>query len=166
MNVLKIATLNINGIHTRNRVAMLHVFLRYQDIDVLFLQEVTHPGLSDLPGYVTYTNVGSTMKGTAFVTRNELQLTNITKLPSGRGMAANCMGITLIKVYAPSGTAKQAERENFYNTELVHLLRNVPENLILGGDYNCVLEAADATGHYTYSRALATLVQDYSLRDM
>jgi hypothetical protein len=53
------------------------------------------------------------------VTRNELQVTNITKLPSGRGMAANCVGITLINVYAPSATAKQAEGVNFYNTVLV-----------------------------------------------
>jgi exonuclease III len=105
------------------------------------------------------------MRGTGFVARNELQLTNIINLPSGRGMVAKCVGITLSKIYAPSGTAKQ-ERENFYNTELLYLWRNVPDNLILVGYFNCVLEAADATGHYTYSRALATLVQGYSLRDM
>ena len=115
MNVLKTAALNINVISTRNRVAMLHAFVRYHDIDILLLQ-VTHPDLGDLPGYVTYTNIRTAMRGAAFVTRNELQVTNITKLPSGRGTSANCVGIIPIKLYAPSGTAKQAERENFFKT--------------------------------------------------
>lgn len=157
MNVLKIATLDINGLHTRNRVAMLHDFLKNHDIDI-FLQEVTHPDLDDLPGYVTYTKVGTSMRGTAFVTRNELQVTNITKLLSGRGMAADCVGITLINIYASSGTAKKVERENFFTADLAYLLRNALENLLLDGDFNCVLEKADTTGHYTYSRALAELI--------
>jgi exonuclease III len=57
------ATLNIKGIHTPNRIAMLHDFLRYHNIDILFLQEVTHPDLGDFPGYVTHTNVGTTLSG-------------------------------------------------------------------------------------------------------
>ena len=37
--------------------------------------------------------------------------------------------------------------------------------MLLGGDFNCVLEAADSTGHGSFSRSLATLVQGYALRD-
>ena len=165
MNILKIATLNINGIHT-TRIATLHDFLKCHAIDILFLQEVTHSHFDNLPGYTTYTNVGTTMRGTAFMTRNGLQVTNINKIPSGRGITAECGGITLLNVYAPSGTAKQAEREAFFNTDLLYLLRNAPENLLLGGDFNCVLDASDATGTCTYSRTLAALVQGYALRDV
>jgi len=45
MNVIILATLNINGLHTRTRVEMLHDFLRKQEIDILILQEVTHPNM-------------------------------------------------------------------------------------------------------------------------
>jgi len=55
MNVLKIATLNINGIHTPTWVTMLHDFLKSHDLDILFLQEVTHRDLDDLMGYATHT---------------------------------------------------------------------------------------------------------------
>ena len=108
MNVLKIATLNINGIHTPTRISMLNA--RYHDLGILFLQEDTHPDLGDLLGYVTYTNVGMMKRWTAFVTRSELQVADITKLPSGRGIAAGWVG----NVYAPSETAKR--RENFSST--------------------------------------------------
>ena len=74
MNILKIATLNINGIHTTTRIATLHDFLKCQPIDILFLLEVTHPQFDNLTGYTTYTNVGTTMTGTAFMTRNGLQV--------------------------------------------------------------------------------------------
>jgi exonuclease III len=163
MNIIKIATLNINGIYTPTRIAMLHDFLKSHALDIQFLQKITHPNFDNLPGY---TNVGTTMRGTAFVTRNDLQVTNITKLPTGRGIAAECEGIALLNVYAPSWTAKKAEREAFFNTGLVYLLRNAPENLLLGGDFNCVLDATDATGTCTYSRTLAVLVQGCALRDV
>ena len=164
MNILKIATLNINSIHTPTRVAMLHDVLSYHDLDILFLQEVTHPNLGNMPGYTTYRNVGTTMRETGFVTRNDLQVTNIAKLPSGRGIVAECVGVTLLNVYAHSGTAKQAERESFFNTDLIYLLRNAPDNLLLGDYFNCILDASDATGTFTYSRTLAALVQGYELR--
>ena len=48
-------------------------------------------------------------------------------------MAANFKGIRLLKVYAPSGTARRADREQFYTTELPHLLHDSPTNLIIGG---------------------------------
>ena len=61
---------------------------------------------------------------------------------------------------------KQAEREAFFNTDLAYLLRKAPEKLLLGDDFNCVLDASDATGTCTYSRTLAALVQGYALRDV
>jgi hypothetical protein len=39
-------------------------------------------------GYVAHLNIGTTMRGTAIVARSEFQLTNITKLPSRRAIAA------------------------------------------------------------------------------
>jgi exonuclease III len=98
MNILKIATLDVNGLHTRARKEMLHDFLRKQEIDILYLQEVIHLKLNELQGYTTYVNVGTEMRGTAFVMRNTIKLENINKLPSGRGMTAKFRGITLINI--------------------------------------------------------------------
>jgi len=38
-------------------------------------------------------------------------------------------------------------------------------HILLGGDFNCVLEASDTTGGFTYSRALAELVHGLALTD-
>ena len=100
------------------------------------------------------------------MTRKELQVTNITKLPSGRGIVTDCGGITLLNIYAPSGTARSVERENFFNTKLAYLLRNVPDNFFLGGDVNCLVQSADTTSHCTHRRALAELVQGFALKDV
>jgi exonuclease III len=91
--VFKIATLNINGLATRTRMEMLQDFVRRQEIDILFLQQLAHPTLNELRNYKTYTNVGTAMRGTAFVTREEITITNITKLPLERGIAAEFRGV-------------------------------------------------------------------------
>jgi len=79
------------------------------------------------------------MPGTAIVRRDEIQLVKNSKLQSGRAIAAKFREVRIINTYAPSGTARRQEREQFYNSELAYLLRNAPENIILGGDFNCIL---------------------------
>jgi exonuclease III len=59
--------------------------------------------------------------------------TNVKKIPSGRAMAAECFGIHLVNVYAPSGTAMRREREEFYSAELSYILRTDLQHVILGG---------------------------------
>ena len=70
--MFKIATLNINGLASRTKVEMLEDFLRRQEIDILFLQEVAHSTIDILRGYKTYNNVRTAGRGTAMVTRNEI----------------------------------------------------------------------------------------------
>jgi len=72
----------------------------------------------------------------------------------------------LVKVYAASGTAKQQEKECFYNSKIPYLLRASPSNMIVGGDFNCVLNQTDSTGHFNYSTALNGLVCGFELQDM
>jgi len=38
----RIATLNINGLESNNRILMLEEFIRKHDIDIAMLQEVTN----------------------------------------------------------------------------------------------------------------------------
>ena len=88
-NIYRIATLNINGVSSPTRLAMLD-FLHKHEIDIIFLQEVTQPILHTLRGYAAHTNVGTNGRGTAIATREHYTLNNIVRLPSGRGMAADC----------------------------------------------------------------------------
>jgi exonuclease III len=46
-----------------------------------------------------------------FVRSQDLQITNLNKLPLGRGMTADFRGVKLLNIYAPSGTAKN-EKES------------------------------------------------------
>jgi exonuclease III len=142
MITTNIATINISGITSTTRMQMLRNFIYKHDIDILFMQEVTHPSLGKLNGYTVHYNIGSEQRGTAIVARDNIDLSNITRMPSGRAIAAEFKGIWLVNIYAPSGAAKRNEREQFFNTELTYILRAAPENTILGGDFNCVLEKA------------------------
>jgi hypothetical protein len=72
----------------------------------------------------------------------------------------------LINIYAPSGSERKQERESFYNTDLPYLLPGYHTDIILAGDFNCVLSHLDATGRRNYSRALDKLVTGLRLHDI
>jgi exonuclease III len=78
---------------------------------------------------------------------------------------ADFRGIRPIKVYAPTGIAKRNEGEHFKNAQLPFLLRKPPGTMILGGDFNCILDTVDKTGHFRNSRALADLIHGMALQD-
>ena len=111
--IIKIATLNINGITNRTRVGMLTEYIRRHDIDIVFLQEIRNPELLTMPGYVIYYNIGSFMRGRAIVARKDIALMNMKKLPSGRAIAAEYRGLYIVNINAPSGTANRAEPNTF-----------------------------------------------------
>ena len=105
-----------NGMATRASMEMLQNSLRRQEIDIIFLQEIAYPTLNELRNYKSYTNMGAAMRGTVLVTREEIVITNITKLPPGRGIAAEFRGIRMIKIYARP--EQQERREN--NSSIVN----------------------------------------------
>ena len=117
-------------------------------------------------GFIVHLNIGINKRGTVILTREQISLTNITRLPSGRGMAASYQGVWFINIYAPSGTTNRQEREDFYNVELVSLLQSLPPTMTVGGDFNCVLSQTDCTGNMNYSKVLNKLVQGLELTDV
>ena len=163
--VIKLATLNINAITNRTRVGMLNEYIRRHDLDIIFIQEIKDPELIQMLGYDVYYNIGSDIRGTAIVARNDIRLHNINKSPSGRAIAAEYKGVYIVNIYAPSGTAKRTEREHFYNVEVPQLLQTGHGEIIIGGDFNCVLDPADTTGHFYTSRALTEMVRELHLKD-
>ena len=97
-NSVKIATININGITAPLRISMLTEFIRMHELDILLVQEVTHPETLNVKGYAAHLNVGTSMRGTAILARNEITLTNIIKVPSGRAMGVTYNGLLIINV--------------------------------------------------------------------
>jgi exonuclease III len=139
-------TLNLNGIKSLTRVDMFHRFVQSNSIDILFLQEVVSEEVLHMPGYALHCNLGTEMRGTAFLLREGIRLNHVEKLPSGRAIAAVIQGILLVNLYATSGTARKAEREAFYSMDLPFLLRNEVSHVMLSGDFNCVMDPCDVTG--------------------
>jgi len=121
--------------------------------------------LNDFQEYTTQYNIGANTSGTAIVARDGINLENIILSPSGRTMAAKFREMSIINVYTPSGTAMKREHERFFNSELTYKLTGETGHILLGGDFNCILEASDTTGGFTYSRPLAELVHGLALTD-
>jgi exonuclease III len=125
---------------------MLADLISKQDLDIMLLQEVATPNLIVPMEYTVYHNLGSTGRGTAIVLRSQLELRSVLKLPSGRGVAADLQGLWIVNVYAPSGAERRREREAFFTFEVPYLLQPAADTILLGGDFNCILEPADSTG--------------------
>lgn len=49
--------------------------------------------------YNAYTNVGINKRCTAMPNKETIKLTNITRLPSGRAMAAHCRGVWVVYLH-------------------------------------------------------------------
>jgi exonuclease III len=165
-NIYKIMTLNINRIAHPARLDLLGNLLRRQEIDIALLQEVTTDRINSFPNHTAYVNIGTDLSGTAILTRAGILLTDVKRLPNGRGMAGLFQKTWIVNIYAPLGTEKREEREHFYATEIVSLLPLTRSTLILAGDFNCILRQSDATGRKNFSRTLDELVRGLRLHDV
>jgi exonuclease III len=133
---LKLANRNIHALTAHTRIEMLEAYLQQHDIDILLVQKVTQHVLQDVLGYTTYYNVGIHGRGTAFMSNEGISLVNVTRIPSGRAIAAKFQDVWIVNVFAPSGTARRQEREQFFDNELTYLLAEPTEHLLIGGDFN------------------------------
>jgi exonuclease III len=97
--------------------------------------------------------------------RHDFLLTDITSLPTARAIGATHGGLRLINVYASAGRARRVDREHFFNSELPALLYAAAPMMLIGGDFNCVLQPVDTTGPFTSSRALSEIVRGLTLSD-
>jgi exonuclease III len=71
----------------------------------------------------------------------------------------------VVNLYAPIGTAKRAECEYFYSTELPQLRKAGLADLVIGGDFNYVTETSDTTGKFHTSRVLSEMMRELHLID-
>jgi exonuclease III len=145
---------------------MLEEFLHKQDIDVALLQEVTNTKISTFKRYTAHINIGTEGRRTAILAKDCYSLTNIHRIPKGRDISATFNGIKISNIYAPSGSEKNREREEFYNDHVIRLFMHSSDKMILAGDFNCVQNPSDCTGSLNKSRTLERLVTDLDLVDV
>ena len=159
-------TLNINGIASSTRLQMLGDFLHRHDVYFALLQEVTNVNNFTFQGYQIFEKIGTSGRGTAMFPKVDLQLRRLKRVPTGRGIAAYYNNTCIINLYAPSGTSNHAEREAFFNTELIVLIPHTPTDLIMADDFNCVLSNLDCTDHRNSSKTFERFIQGLGLVDV
>jgi exonuclease III len=162
--IYKIITLNIHGIESDTKHRMLEELLKRQEIDIALYQEVTNHKINNIQGYHTYINIGSEKRGTAIAMKEGTHSSDIGRIPTGRGIAAKIED-TWLNIYAPSGTTRKAEREQFFNTEVTYIIPATHERIILAGDVNCTMYPTDCTGTNNHSVALDKLIKGIGLMD-
>ncbi|KAJ4442407.1 hypothetical protein ANN_03993 [Periplaneta americana] len=144
------ATLNINCLRSLPKQQLLRSFIYNNDIDVLLLQEL---------------NIEAN-RGTTIIYRSGLPIKQSELHPSGRILSILTEANELIvNVYLPSGTNNRTERERVISDDLPFYLRHKYNMLILGGDFNNVLNAKDQLGAYNPSPGLKRICEDLQLLD-
>ena len=86
---------------------MLNNFLLRHDIDIALLQEVTNNDFPPICGSAAFVNEGIDKAGTAIILKEGLSLSNVKRLPSGRGIAGLFKDTWIMNIYAASGAEKK-----------------------------------------------------------
>ena len=133
-----ISSINIGTITNPTKLNALRTFINNHDLDIICLQEVENEQLS-LPGYVVFFNVDHARRGTAIALKQHIRATHVERSLDSRILALRVQDTTICNLYAPSGSAQRAARENLFRETLPYYLRHRTTHTILAGDFNCVL---------------------------
>ena len=63
------------------------------------------------------------------------------------------------------GPKRDKNERNFFTKELAYLLPTGPREIILAGDFNCVIAPADSNGSRNLSKALSSTIAGLALHD-
>lgn len=161
---ISIISLNVCTIQSQSNLSILLSFLKLHMVDVALLQEVATPAFN-FPGYEELVNLGPRRRGTAILFRTGVQLSDVIQLPSGRALSARLGDVTIVNVYAPSGTQGRKERDRFFEVEVAPLLASAGDRFVWGGDFNAVLSGAETTGTAYPCLTLKRIVSEAGLKD-
>ena len=173
---IRFLTLNIG---MKSNLAGLRSILETQRIDIAFLQEVRQSenemnSKLEFLGYTSKVNLNPedvSKPGTAIVWKSGLPVKDVISLISCRGQIAFLGELALLNLYAPSGSDKKYERGVFFSQNVLQALYTHPgKKWIIGGDFNCVLQAMDIDNGIGFDKKkspqLADLVTIKNLKDV
>ena len=161
---------------TVDKQRKLHSFISYNKIDIILLQEHNAKSV-DILDYLAdfftiYFNPTIALKGGTAILIDKRLDTEVSKIylhPSSRitKIALNLQGysIDLFCVYAHSGNNVCREREEFFEKELLPLIRNKSDKVIVGGDWNSIISDRDCSNprNSYLSKNLKNIVQNILL---
>ena len=173
---LKILSSNVNTCRdAKTRAGILDYLARHKP-DIWLLQEVNVQteelqALVETEGYNASCNIdieNENSRGTAFIWKNDIELTNILIFEECRIHFAQVGRLNLLNIYAPSGQENRTARREFFGQTLFQLYRSFMPNLPLcGGDFNSILFNIDARNNPNQKKSedLRNLVQGFNLSD-
>ena len=176
-NTINLAFMNVQGQTGLiiSKQVQIENFLRNFKIDILNCQEINITSDSfenrDLvnSSYSIISNNASNKYGTCCFVSNTLQPENIKFDINGRVILFNLGNITFGNVYLPSGNdpVMRNSRENYSAEVLPQLLLNCKSSGCIGGDWNCITDACDATKNPSQkmSPSLKRLIKNFSWSD-
>ena len=181
---MRVASVNVRGLKNNLKRQTIFHKLKSTRFDVIFLQE-THTTLqeeslytSEWSGLSFWNSYSSNESGTAvlFGETFKPQVNSVHKGAQGQSVIIEIEGeenlhFTLANIYAPSAGTRQKELKTFFANLETTLGDLNCENIILGGDFNCVLNNnLDRSHEVTYrdqSRSsLKQLIARLSLEDL
>ncbi|KAK3908766.1 Transposon TX1 uncharacterized 149 kDa protein [Frankliniella fusca] len=161
---LKIMSLNVCTISAQEKLEAVRHVIRREKADIVCLQEVRAPFLG-VPGFKEITNVGTAGRGTAVLVRDNLDMIEERRLPSGRATAVKVSDVTIVNIYAPAGSQGRQERAKFFTEDLALLLADLRDQVVFVGDFNAVIRPQDTTGTAAPCAILRNVVSAMRLED-
>ena len=147
--MMRIITLNINGIKSKNKQVYLNQFLNKNRPDIVALQETNiyeFPGLhADFTSIINH-NVENSRSGTMIIHKKEMKIIKIEKAGDGRILRVEFKNFIIVNIYAPTQNETAANRHIFFLQTLPKFLRASDENLIILGDFNSIIDPRDREG--------------------
>ncbi|HEY9833652.1 MAG TPA: reverse transcriptase domain-containing protein, partial [Stenomitos sp.] len=123
---------------------LLLSFCLQGDFDVIALQEITFHTCDVLESHFTLlSNMGPRKLGTAILIRKGVSYKRELLEPDGRLISIDVGSVTVINVYAPSGSANKEERNEFFRKTVPAYAATSKLPIVMMADFNCV----DDTNH-------------------
>lgn len=147
-NLVKFVTWNCKGLNGTIKRCNILAHLKKLDMDICFLQE-THLKNQDHNrlrnkwiGQIFHSNFGAKSRGTAILIKKTVPFIASKIIPDSQGRFIIVTGklydnlITLVNIYAPN-----VDDEQFINSLLLKIPDMDSHQLIIGGDFNLVLDS-------------------------
>ena len=157
--------------NTKNKQLKLIDFIKLHKLDIILIQEHNIHDKGKLCKELldichVFLNLAINLKGgTAILVNKKLNCNVISVEMSADSRIISCklyiynQTIQIINVYAESGSST-VERENMFQNDLLFYLRHNLNNVILGGDWNCVLSRRDTESDSVHvSKALTNTIK-------
>ncbi len=147
--MIKIITLNINGLKSLIRQNYLSHFIKQYHPDILNLQETNINNINFIDSEydaIINNNIENQKSGTIIIFKKSLELLSQEKSPDGRIIRAVFKNLTIINLYAPTQRDEAEKRNTFFINTLPTYIKPSDKKLIITGDFNSIIEPNDRTG--------------------